>query len=272
MGQRNSIYFYLTRYLHSLGRLDGKVVVDIPAGHGQVSSPLQQQGAIIKALDIYPEKIQGEGIEKIYADMNHRLPLADNSVDYILCLEGIEHIHNQYGLLVELNRILKPGGSLILTTPSLSHIRARLSILLVESEYWKRMPASEVDSVWFSETESSRIYFGHIYLINASHLRTLTALSGFSIQRRLWTNLSTSSMVLAVLFYPLIVFTSFIALFDSWRKQRYSLNADKRRIYWEQLCINISPVTLFCKDIFWVLTKQRSIHETIDYLREMQRR
>ena len=261
----------MVRYFKTLGRLDGKVVVDIPAGHGQISIPLQQQGATIKALDLYPEKIQGEGIEKIYADMNHRLPLPDNSVDFILCLEGIEHIHNQFGLLVELNRILKPGGSLILTTPSLSHIRARLSTLLVESEYWKRMPASEVDSVWFSETESSRIYFGHVYLINASHLRTLTALSGFSIQQRLWTNISTSSVVLSVLFYPFIVLASFIALIDSWRKHRNDMNAEKRRIYWEQLRINISPVTLFCKDIFWVLNKQRNFHENIDFLRKMQR-
>ena len=45
------------------------------------------------------------------------LPLADQSVDLLLCSEVIEHITDTQSQLAELARILKPDGTLILTTP-----------------------------------------------------------------------------------------------------------------------------------------------------------
>ncbi|MEM1401938.1 MAG: methyltransferase domain-containing protein [Pseudomonadota bacterium] len=46
-----------------------------------------------------------------------KLPLADRSVDLLLCSEVVEHIPDIRSQLAELARILKPGGRLVLTTP-----------------------------------------------------------------------------------------------------------------------------------------------------------
>ncbi len=43
--------------------------------------------------------------------------LLDNSIDLILCTEVIEHIEDSQKVLHEIHRILKPGGTLILSTP-----------------------------------------------------------------------------------------------------------------------------------------------------------
>ena len=268
---KGSINDYTMQYLDSLGSLEGKVVADIPAGSGKMSQAFKDRGADVIALDLYPEYIEGEDIQKRYADMNHRLPLEDNSVDIVLCQEGIEHIHNQLGLISEFNRVLKKGGLLLITTPSLSHIRARLSMMLVESEYWKRMPASEVDSVWFSDDSKEYLYFGHLYLITANHLRALSALSGFGIHRRIRTNLSISSITLSVVLYPLIFIVTLLAALDSYRKSRNNWNAEKTRIYRQQIRLNISPITLFCKDIFWVLKKEHDKKDTLKYLKSFSR-
>jgi ubiquinone/menaquinone biosynthesis C-methylase UbiE len=58
----------------------------------------------------------------IKADV-HSLPLPDDSYDAVLCTEVLEHIHSPIVALKEVCRILKPGGTLILTAPfcSLSH-------------------------------------------------------------------------------------------------------------------------------------------------------
>ena len=46
-----------------------------------------------------------------------QLPFADNSFDVILCTEVIEHVRNPALFLVDLNRVLRQHGTLILTMP-----------------------------------------------------------------------------------------------------------------------------------------------------------
>jgi len=50
------------------------------------------------------------------------LPLKDCSVDWIICTEVLEFINNSEQMFSEVNRILKKGGCLFLTTPFLYRI------------------------------------------------------------------------------------------------------------------------------------------------------
>ncbi len=45
------------------------------------------------------------------------LPLADDSVDAILCTEVLEHVEIPEQLIAQMLRVLKPGGELLLTLP-----------------------------------------------------------------------------------------------------------------------------------------------------------
>ena len=51
------------------------------------------------------------------------IPLADHSVDAIMCTEVLEHIPDPLGAIKEFNRLVKPGGYLLITAPfaSLTH-------------------------------------------------------------------------------------------------------------------------------------------------------
>jgi ubiquinone/menaquinone biosynthesis C-methylase UbiE len=44
--------------------------------------------------------------------------IGDNTFDTVICFQVIEHIENDNRLLQEIKRVLKPGGSLFLTTPN----------------------------------------------------------------------------------------------------------------------------------------------------------
>jgi SAM-dependent methyltransferase len=46
----------------------------------------------------------------------HAMPFADSSYECILCTEVLEHLHSPWLAIAEMQRVLKPGGELILTT------------------------------------------------------------------------------------------------------------------------------------------------------------
>jgi SAM-dependent methyltransferase len=61
----------------------------------------------------------------------HTYPYADESFDTVLCCELIEHLfEDPMHMMSEINRILKPGGHLVLTTHNLGSLRAVSAILL----------------------------------------------------------------------------------------------------------------------------------------------
>lgn len=51
------------------------------------------------------------------------IPLADHSIDAIMCTEVLEHIPDPLGAIKEFSRLVKPGGYLVITAPfaSLTH-------------------------------------------------------------------------------------------------------------------------------------------------------
>ena len=188
------IHKYLTRFLLSASLSPNTVVLDIPAGDGRVSAILRQRGVKVLPYDLFPKSFLVKGLKCRYADMMNPLPLKNQSVDMIVCEEGIEHIPNQLALLMEFNRVLKKGGRLILTTPSQSHFRTRLSRMLVDSDHSKRLPVSEIDGIWFAK--EGRFYFGHLFLLTVNQLWVLTRLSGFDLAEVKRTELGTTSMIL----------------------------------------------------------------------------
>lgn len=187
---KKGINRYVSEYIRNLPDLTGKVVLDIPCGDGRATHEFTRKGATVKAFDLFPNFMKLNGVSADYADLSDTLPLEDNSIDYIICQEGIEHMSNQHGVFEEFNRVLKKDGILLLTTPNYSHVRARLSHLFLETDYWKRMPPTEIDSIWFTENDSNKLYFGHLFLLGAQKLQTLLSISGFQTNKRLKTVLS----------------------------------------------------------------------------------
>ena len=72
--------------------------------------------------EIKPEKFIRIDINKktepdIVADLNKPLPFADNFADVIFLFNVIYILENPPGVLKEINKILRPGGKLFLTSP-----------------------------------------------------------------------------------------------------------------------------------------------------------
>ena len=64
----------------------------------------------------------------------HNLPLADNSVDAILCIAVLEHIENPFLAVKEMHRALKPGGYCYVYVPFLYYYHAETGYY---KDYWR---------------------------------------------------------------------------------------------------------------------------------------
>lgn len=117
---------------------------DLGAGQGALSVWANEAGFQTTAVDFNKGNFVPDSINFVQADLNKTLPIADESFDVVAALEVIEHLENSYALLREINRILKPGGYAIVSTPNESNLAARLSYLssgfYSDASYVMRVP------------------------------------------------------------------------------------------------------------------------------------
>ncbi len=101
----------------------GAYVLEAGAGEGYGAALLRSGGAArVHALDYdavaaahahaaYP------GITVTRGDLQ-RLPVATGALDVVANLQTIEHLHDQPGFVAECARVLRPAGTLLMTTPN----------------------------------------------------------------------------------------------------------------------------------------------------------
>jgi len=264
-----SIKYYVKEYLESnRDEIENKIVVDIPAGNGATTEILLNLGANVKPFDLFPEYFMVTNIKCERADILDKIPVDNNYADMLICQEGIEHFSDQLQVFREFNRTLKLKGSLVVTTPSYSHLSAKLNYLLLENETSKLMPPNEIDDIWMSDKSiTNEIYYGHIFLIGLQKLRVLGKLAGFKIKEIRYVRLSKGSLILFPFLYPFILLRSFLTYNRNLRKNKNLSMSRKKDVYKEQLKINIDPKNLLSKHTFIVFEKEKNIAE-LDFRNE----
>lgn len=135
------------------------------------------------------------------ADMEDVLPLPDASADVVLCVEGIEHVVDRHRTLRQFRRVLRPGGTLLLTTPNLMSARARLAYAFAGQRAFKSY-VDEHTSVWGQSPDAQRVYHGHAFLLTYFQLRYSLYHCGFRIRRLRCSNVSPSSLLAWPLLAP----------------------------------------------------------------------
>ena len=102
-------------------------VLDVGAGRGALVLSLLRRGYRVRACDLAPEQFGVPGVEVLKADLNRgQIPFPDGSFDLLTCCQVMEHLENPHELVREFWRVLRPGGSAILTVPNVLNIDARL--------------------------------------------------------------------------------------------------------------------------------------------------
>ena len=106
------------------------LLLDIPAGDGAFAHQAKRLGWQVQSADLVLSAFKVDGVRVLVMDMNQTWPFSNDRFDYLVSIEGIEHVENPWHILREANRVLKPNGKLFLTTPNVLSLKSRISTLL----------------------------------------------------------------------------------------------------------------------------------------------
>jgi len=98
--------------------------LDLGAGRGELSTSLAIRGYDVTAVERYPAQFEAK-VPLVDADLNEPFPFADGSFDTVMAIEILEHLENPRRFLRELSRVLRPGGTAIVSTPNLTSVLSR---------------------------------------------------------------------------------------------------------------------------------------------------
>ena len=108
-------------------------LLEFGAGTGTLARQLAafHTGGTITCADIRPRPASlPANIGWLEADLNHPLPLPDQSFASIISTEVIEHLENPRAVFREFYRLLRPDGLLIVTTPNQESVRSLAGLLM----------------------------------------------------------------------------------------------------------------------------------------------
>jgi len=141
-------------------------VLDIGPGDGTMLAQIPKKWNKY-AVDIVSRKI--EGVEFKRADMNEEeLPFEDSTFDLVICTEVIEHLWNPDNLLYQINKKMRLGGHLLLSTPNLTGLSSRIQCLM------GRIPGVQSQAISLAYAPGN-----HVRCYNPDSLKFLLKLYGF---------------------------------------------------------------------------------------------
>jgi len=165
------------KYLHKIFKkmrsmtLEGKSILCLGCGgitHQEVNRFFEEHGCRLIGLDTQDFNVLAFrklfNSDAILANAM-RIPLATDSFDYVVFTDVLEHLHDPLAGLMEIYRVLRPGGRTILTTNNRAHFKMiknpvmfyRIFMGQFNSERLPRRDIhQEIDGKFFYHTEFSK--------------------------------------------------------------------------------------------------------------------
>ena len=118
------VYEHLLRYHFAIPYCAGKRVIDLGSGEGYGAALLAESAESVVGIEIDREAVEHAAaayrnpkLRFIQGSVLELNAIPTGSIDAAVCFEVLEHVREQEELLAGVDRILAPGGLLLISTP-----------------------------------------------------------------------------------------------------------------------------------------------------------
>ncbi len=128
------------------GDLSGKKLLDVGCGGGILAEALAQKGAAVTGIDVAEMSLQVARLhlQESGLEVDYRLSTVEDfaaanpgAFDIVTCLEMLEHVPDPASIVDAACRLLRPGGSLVLST--LNRNPKSFALAIIGAEYLLRL-------------------------------------------------------------------------------------------------------------------------------------
>lgn len=177
---------HLHRYSMAMLLVKDKVVLDIASGEGYGSWHLSKAASLVIGVDIDEKVVESATLKyksnnlKFLTGSADKIPVEDSSIDVLVSFETIEHHNKHDEMFMEIKRVLKPKGILIMSSPDKKHY---IQLGKNNPFHIKELYLEEFEKLVFKYFEYSKMYFqkcinGSSVIANISDFRQIKLVSG----------------------------------------------------------------------------------------------
>lgn len=173
---------HLHRYALALNHVKDKIVLDIACGEGYGSFLISDKAKQVYGVDINQEIVQfaSQKYKKnnlsFLEGSTSKIPLDDNTVEVIISFETIEHHDEHDEMILEMKRVLKPDGLIMMSSPDKFYYSD-------ERNYKNIFHVKELYKNEFKVLVEK--YFDQVHLLSQTHINGVSLILDENKQRSL---------------------------------------------------------------------------------------
>jgi len=142
--RRKIVINFIKRYYS--GSTHRPQILDIGCGTGAMAEEVKGIGSYY-GLDVSREAVdfcERRGIENIGLGDVRNIPYGENTFDFVLALDVIEHVDDDFLAVKEIRRVLRPGGITIITVPAFKFLWGPTDVFF---HHYRRYRLVELESL-----------------------------------------------------------------------------------------------------------------------------
>lgn len=176
----------LARMIKIVRKRRPATLLDIGCGDGFLIGELRKCPELrqtkFSGVDVYAQR--PKGFSYTAADITTRLPYRTGQFDCVVIGEVIEHVPNTDHVLREINRVLKRGGTLLITTPNLVSWFNRLLVPFgIQPLFSETSSERKMGRRWRALGQGNKSQ-GHLKIFTHRSLGEIMEYTGFDVTER----------------------------------------------------------------------------------------